>query len=283
MPLALLPVGDRHTDPAGPVLLRQLEAEEVDVLHELQAVPQLDDGGVVVTAVRPLRLEPQRHGPRAAGDLAQLGHLDRRVGREEHGIAAVVGDVRRHLRGVVRPGSFPGLRGGDRLARGPGRGHTEPCPAQGGGSVGPRTRHLHRRPGRGATARTRPPVWPRVRGRRMQVGGTDLDPGGALPHADLRARARALPRPPGRVRDGQVRSGVGARQQLGGRRGRLLAARYRRLGQRPALGARIDGSARLRRRPGRRPGSGVAEFGHLEEESDHARRRGHGEHQPVHL
>src|SRR5437867_4392327 len=94
MPLALPPLGNRAADAARvPAIVDELEAEEADVLDDLEPpVAQVHQRGVVLVALLPPRLHPERHGARRARYLADVRDLDLRVGLILR-VAAVEGDV----------------------------------------------------------------------------------------------------------------------------------------------------------------------------------------------
>src|SRR5438128_630462 len=94
MRLALSPVGDRSADAARATGVHdELEAEQADVLDDLEPpVAQVQQRGVVLVALLPPRLQPERHGSRRARYLADVGDLDLCLGLVCR-VAAVEGDV----------------------------------------------------------------------------------------------------------------------------------------------------------------------------------------------
>src|SRR5207253_3523337 len=94
MPLAFPPLGDRSAQAARvTAVVDELEAEEADVLDDLEPpVAQFHQRGVVLVALLPPRLQPERHGSRRARYLADVGDLDLCLGLVCR-VAAVEGDV----------------------------------------------------------------------------------------------------------------------------------------------------------------------------------------------
>src|SRR5438552_9661157 len=109
MPLALPPLGDRSAHAARATgVVDELEAEEADVLDDLEPpVAQVHQRGVVLVALLPPRLQPERHGSRRARYLADVGDLDLCLGLVCR-VAAVERDVGPRIAGA--------------RVRGPGRG-----------------------------------------------------------------------------------------------------------------------------------------------------------------
>src|SRR5213593_1029917 len=118
MPLTRAPVVDRHADAAYAAVAGGLEAQEVDVLDDLQ-VAELHQRGVVLVAVAPLRLQPEGHGSRLAGEVAGGGNLDLRIER----ILVTARALERNVRvrgqagGRLRLPRVSGLASGEGLAR----------------------------------------------------------------------------------------------------------------------------------------------------------------------
>src|SRR5207253_4347594 len=117
MPLALPPLGDRSAHAARATgVVDELEAEEADVLDDLEPpVAQVHQRGVVLVALLPPRLQPERHGSRRARYLADVGDLDLCLGLVCR-VAAVERDVGPRIAGARVRG--PGLGAPrDRLSR----------------------------------------------------------------------------------------------------------------------------------------------------------------------
>src|SRR5262249_32742711 len=122
MPVTGLPVGDRGADAALPALLvRELEAEEVDVLDDLEApVAELEEVGVVLVALLPSRLEPERERAAPRRDLADVVDGDLLLERVPGLIAGREREARRRrLRRCelhARSGYRAGRRGAARVS-----------------------------------------------------------------------------------------------------------------------------------------------------------------------